>query len=269
MDTQSIAQAILLGIVEGLTEFLPVSSTAHLIMLVDLLGFAGPPGKVFEVVIQLGAILAVCVVFWRKLWDTAAGLPRGDRTAWHFALTLLVAVLPALVIGALAHGFIKRVLFSPWVVCATLIAGGVAILVIERTAPKPKVADVDALSYRTALAIGLCQCVAMIPGVSRSGAIIMGGLLLGVERRTATQFAFFLAIPTMVAATAYDLYKNWAALDGAGLEIIAIGFGTAFLASLVVAKALIGFVGRHGFAPFAWYRIAIGLAMLAVLLARG
>ncbi|WP_262030871.1 undecaprenyl-diphosphate phosphatase [Microvirga sp. Mcv34] len=266
---ESIALAALLGLVEGLTEFVPVSSTGHLILLVDILGFQGPPGKVFEIVIQLGAILAVCWVYRAKLLGVLLGLPHQPR-ARRFALLVLLAFLPAAVIGALAHGFIKGVLFSPWVVAVSLIAGGLAILAIERAvvdgpAREP---NVDQLRYGTALKIGFFQTLAMVPGVSRSGATIMGARLLGVDRPTAAEFSFVLAIPTMLGATVFDLYRSRAALDTDGALVIAVGFGVAFLAGLLVVRRLVAFVARHGFAPFAWYRIAVGTAMLSLLVVR-
>ncbi|ODU62555.1 MAG: undecaprenyl-diphosphatase [Acetobacteraceae bacterium SCN 69-10] len=266
MTFQTYAEALLLGLLEGLTEFIPVSSTGHLILASRLLGFQGPPGFVFEVAIQLGAILAVCVLYARRLLGVALGLA-GDPAARHFALAVLVAFLPAAMIGALAHGFIKGVLFSPYVVAASLILGGVAILAIERVVPPARVGSIAALGLGRALGIGFCQTVAMIPGVSRSGATIMGALLLGVDRRTATEFSFFLAIPTMLGATAYDLYKNRATLTADGGLLIALGFAAAFVAALLVVRALVGYVARHGFAPFAYYRIGVGAVALAALLA--
>jgi undecaprenyl-diphosphatase len=257
-------QAAFLGVIEGLTEFIPVSSTGHLILLVDLLGFEGPPGKVFEIAIQLGAILAICVVYWPRLWGTLAGLGRSDE-ANRFTVNVLCGFLPALVIGFFAHGFIKSVLFNPWVVSVALVVGGIAILLIERFTGKGTVHSVDDFRFRLSLKIGLLQCLAMIPGVSRSGATIMGARLLGVQRAAAAEFSFFLAVPTMVAATAYDLFKNRASLtlDGAGL--IAVGFIVAFICAVLVVRTVIGFINRYGFVPFAWYRIAIGIVMLAVL----
>ncbi len=267
MDTPTLLQAAFLGLIEGLTEFIPVSSTGHLILLVDLLGFRGPPGQVFEIVIQLGAILAILIAYAPTLLDVLARAP-SDPGARRFILAVLLAFLPAAIIGALAHGFIKSVLFSPWVVSVALILGGIAILLIERLRPIPVHDRIEAFSPRLSLGIGIFQVLAMIPGVSRSGATIMGALMLGVERRTATQFSFFLAIPTMLGATAYDLYKNRHTLDFSGATVIAVGFVVAFLAALLVVRWLVGFVGRHGFAPFAWYRIALGTAMLGVLLSR-
>lgn len=257
-------QVLLLGVLEGLTEFIPVSSTGHLILMGAVLGFEGPPGRVFEIAIQLGAILAVVVLYVRRLWGVLVGLP-GDPAARHFAAAILLAFLPAALVGVVAHGFIKAVLFSPWVVAVSLILGGVAILLIERARPVATVHAIEALSLRRALAIGAMQCLAMIPGVSRSGATIMGALLLGVDRRTAAEFSFFLAIPTMFGAVVYDLYKNRAGLTLDGGMVIAVGFAAAFLAALLVVRALIGFVARHGFAPFAWYRIGLGVVALVLL----
>lgn len=261
----TLGLAILLGIVEGLTEFLPVSSTGHLILLVDLLKFDAPKGKVFEIVIQLGAIFAVCWLYRRKIASVIYGLPK-KAEAQKFTLNLLLAFLPAMVIGFFAHSFIKQHLFSPLVVSIMLVVGGIVILWIEKTRPIPKVLSVEAMSWKTALKIGFFQCLAMIPGTSRSGATIVGALWLGVERKAAAEFSFFLAIPTMFAATAYDLYKNWAVLSLDNIPVIALGFLSAFITALLVVKAAIAFIGKHGFTPFAYYRIALGLVMLVVLL---
>ncbi|MBL8806495.1 MAG: undecaprenyl-diphosphate phosphatase [Rhodospirillales bacterium] len=256
--------AALLGLVEGLTEFLPVSSTGHLLLGDELLGFQGPPGRTFEVVIQLGAILAILWVYRAKLFGVALGLfsNAADR---RFAANVTIAFIPALVLGATLHGFIKGVLFNPWVVSVALVAGGVAILWIERNLPRADTHEIDAMTPMTALKVGACQVVAMIPGVSRSGATIMGALLLGVDRKTATEFSFFLAIPTMLGATVYDLYKNRAVLGEGDYTLIAVGFAVAFFAALAVVRTLVGFVQRHGFVPFAWYRIAVGGVALAAL----
>ena len=267
MPVEQFLLAAFLGVVEGLTEFIPVSSTGHLILLVDVLGFRGPPGKVFEVVIQLGAILAVCVVFFERLWRVAIGLP-SDMAARRFVTAILLAFLPAAVIGALAHGFIKSVLFSPYVVCVALIVGGAAILVIERNLPPARHSKVENFPPTLALKIGLVQCLAMVPGVSRAGATILGALLMGVERKAAAEFSFFVAIPTMFGAAVYDLYKNRGALTSEGVEIIAVGFIAAFVAAALVVRFLVAFVGRHGFVPFGWYRIALGSVMLLVLVLR-
>jgi undecaprenyl-diphosphatase len=267
MDLELLAGALLLGVVEGLTEFLPVSSTGHLILVVDLIGFRGPPGQVFEVVIQLGAIGAVCWEYFGRFACAATGLLR-DPDQFRFVRNLLLAFLPTVVIGAFAYGFIKAYLFDPWVVVTTLVLGGMAILWIERHLPVPRHHAVEKMPAQIALAVGLCQVVSMIPGVSRAGATIMGGLMLGIDRRTATEFSFFLAVPTMLAASALDLYKNWAHMDGDNLLVIAIGFAAAFFSALIVVRWLIGFVSRHGFGPFAWYRIAVGLVMAIFLLVR-
>lgn len=266
LDNTFLAAA-LLGILEGLTEFLPVSSTGHLILLDVLIDFQGPPGHVFEIVIQLGAILAICVLYFHRLWRVAVGLP-SDPGAQRFAVAVILAFLPAAVIGVILHDFIKSVLFSPIVVCIALIVGGFAILVIERMRPVPRVQAIEKFTPGLSLKIGLMQCLAMIPGVSRSGATILGALLLGVERRTAAEFSFFLAIPTMLGAATYDLWKNRADLTTDGSLLIAVGFVTAFLAALAVVKWFVNFVARHGFSPFAWYRIVIGTIGLVALLLR-
>jgi undecaprenyl-diphosphatase len=262
-----ILTAALLGAVEGLTEFIPVSSTGHLILLVDLLGFRGPPGRVFEIFIQLGAISAICWVYRAKFLGVLFGLAR-EREAQRFATNLLIAVIPAIVIGAVAIDLIKEMLFSPWTVSAALIGGGFAILWIERHHPPARITTTDEMSPGLAFKIGLCQVAAMFPGVSRSGATILGAMLLGVGRAAATEFSFFLAVPTMVAATGYDLARNWRALDGGDALVLAVGFFSAFLAALVVVRTLIAFVSQRGFYPFAWYRIGLGLVMLLVLATR-
>lgn len=264
MDLVLILQAILLGIVEGLTEFIPVSSTGHLILIIDLIGFQGPPGKVFEIVIQLGAILAVCWVYKERLYRVVIGLPN-DKIAQRFACNIVLAFLPAAVIGVMAHDIIKQVLFSPWVVSVSLVIGGVIILVIERMHIQPRYEDVDDLTWKTAVKIGFCQALAMIPGVSRSGATIMGALLLKVERKAATEFSFFLAIPTMLGATVYDVYANASQLSLDNIGLIVIGFVSAFIAALCVVKTVVAFISTHGFTPFAYYRIALGTLMIFLL----
>jgi len=267
MDLELLLGALLLGIVEGLTEFLPVSSTGHLILVVDLIGFRGPPGQVFEVVIQLGAIGAVCWAYFGRFARAASGA-LSDPEQFRFLRNILLAFLPSVVVGAFAYDFIKAYLFDPWVVVISLILGGFAILLIERHLPAPRDHSVEQMPARIAFYIGLCQVLSMIPGVSRAGATIMGGLLLGVDRRTATEFSFFLAVPTMLAASSYDLYKNWAIMNADSLGVIAIGFVAAFLCALVVVRGLIAFVSRHGFGPFAWYRMVIGVVMAGFLLLR-
>jgi undecaprenyl-diphosphatase len=263
-----LASAILLGIVEGLTEFLPISSTGHLILADRLLGLEGPESKLFDIVIQLGAILAVCWVYRERLVQAVAGLAT-ERTQQRFVANIVIAFLPAAVAGVVLYRFIKDVLFSPWVVAVSFIVGGFLILLIERVRPRPTVENVDRISWSMALGIGCCQILAMIPGVSRAGATIMGGLMLGVDRAPATQFSFFLAIPTMLGAAVYDLYKNRAILSSEGAGLIAIGFVVAFIAALFVVRRLVDFVSRHGFGVFAWYRIVVGVVALIALALAG
>ena len=267
MDHDTLT-ALILGAIEGFTEFLPISSTGHLILAGDLLGFQSDLGKVFEIVIQLGAILAVVVLFFGRLWRVLVGLP-SDPTARRFAYAVVLAFLPAAVLGVLFHNFIKTVLFSPWVVVTTLVLGGIVILVIERLAPRPRHREIETMPMATALGIGLCQAAALIPGVSRAGATILGAEMLGVDRRIATEFSFYLAIPTMLGATVYDLWKSRDTLSANGIDLIAIGFVTAFVVALPVVRGLIGFVGRHGLVPFAWYRIVVGLGWAVWLFYRG
>jgi undecaprenyl-diphosphatase len=249
--------AFLLGIVEGLTEFLPVSSTGHLILFVDLLGFRAPPGRTFEIMIQLGAILAVMLVYSLKILDILRGLPR-DPIARHFAIAVVIAFLPAMALGALLSEFIKSVLFSAWVVGWSLVIGGVVILIVELKRPKARVERVDEIGWWTAFGIGLFQCLALIPGVSRSGATIVGAMLFRVDRPAAAEFSFFLAMPTMMGAFVWSAWKARADLSMADASLIATGFVAAFLAGLVVVKLFLGIVGRYGFAPFAYYRILVG-----------
>lgn len=268
MDLLLLLKTIVIGVVEGLTEFLPVSSTGHIILAEEVLHFEGPPGKVFEIVIQLGAILAVCAIYYAKILATIVGVIRRDPVSQRFALAIMVAFLPAVAIGVALHKHIKALLDKPIVVAVALIVGGILILAIERFAQRPRIKAVEEIGWKTALMIGLCQCVAMIPGVSRSGATIMGARVLRVDRATSAEFSFFLAIPTMLGATVYDLFKNWSTLDWHGGGLIAIGFGAAFLSALVVVKPFVRFVSRHGFGVFAWYRIALGALALGLLLMR-
>ncbi len=256
--------AIFLGILEGLTEFLPISSTGHLILVSSQLTVDEAFSKLFNVVIQFGAVLAIVVLYWRTFWGVLVGLPH-ERRAQLFTRNILLAFLPAMVIGYFAHGFIKEVLFHPQVVAIALVVGGIAILLIERYRPAPSIATTEALGWKKALAIGCIQCLAMIPGTSRSGASIMGALLMGLERKAAAEFSFFLAVPTMLAAATYDLYKNAATLPEGGMELIAIGFFAAFITALLVVRGVMGFITRHGFVPFAWYRIGLGVFMLLLL----
>lgn len=256
---------ILLGIVEGVTEFLPVSSTGHLILAGAILGFHGQSAGTFDIVIQLGAILAVLVLYWRRFWDVATGLFGMQAGALAFTRNLALAFLPSAVIGILVYKSIKALLESPTVVAVALIVGGVAILIIERLVKEPRVRSVETMPWTTAFGIGIAQCLSMIPGVSRSGATIMGALGMGVERKTAAEFSFFLAVPTMLAASGYDLYKNGAALGQGEWTSIAIGFVVSFVVALVVIRWFVGIVGRYGFAPFAWYRIVAGTVALIAL----
>lgn len=259
---------ILLGVIEGLTEFVPVSSTGHLILLSELLGFTGEGSAAFKIAIQLGAILAILVAYWRRFWNVGQGLLRADRDSILFTRNILIGFLPAMVIGAFAYEGIRVLLQSPMTVAVALILGGIAILVIERMVKHVTVESVEAMPLKTAVGIGVVQCMAMVPGVSRSGASIMGALLMGVERKTAAEFSFFLAVPTMIGATVYALWSDRDVLTLDDLNAIAIGFTVAFLVALVVVKAFVAIVGRFGFAPFAWYRIAIGTVALVWLLAR-
>lgn len=266
MAISEMMTAILLGVVEGITEFLPISSTGHLILLVDLLGFKGPPGRIFEVVIQFGAILGVCWVYKDRLLPLIANpAAPGNRHLW---VILGIGLLPAALIGLFAHGFIKSVLFDPLVVSGSLVAGGIAIIVIERLALRSTISSIDQITPAQAVKIGLCQALAMIPGTSRSGATIMGGLLFGLDRRTAAELSFLLAIPTMFAASAYDLYRSSGNLDRDGAALLAVGFVSAFASAILSVRWLVAFVSRHSFTPFGWYRIVVGALMALWLLSR-
>jgi len=269
--SSELLTAILLGIVEGLTEFLPVSSTGHLILAAELLGYNAAQWATFNVVIQLGAILAVLVLYWRTFWTVLTGLFARTSGAWRFVRNVTIAFVPSAVLGILLIDNIEALLENAVVVCLALIAGGFAILIIERrikpTSIEPGIA---ALPVRAALGVGLVQCLSMIPGVSRSGATIMGALALGVERRTAAEFSFFLAVPTMVGATTLSLARHGGEIARAGVDwgLIAVGFAVSFIVALVVIRWFVGIVSRHGFAPFAWYRIVAGSLALVWLLAR-
>ena len=256
--------AIILGLVEGLTEFIPVSSTGHMLLLGHFMGFQSA-GKTFEIVIQLGALLAIVSVYFKRLWALATRWPF-DPEARRFLIGLLVAFAPAVVIGFLAYDFIKGVLFeTPQVICIALIVGGVILLALDRMDKKPRWLDAEAYPMRVYFLIGLFQCLAMIPGVSRSGATIAGGLLLKTDKRSAAEFSFFLALPTMGAAVFYDLLKNHKALDFSDVGLIAVGFVVAFISALAVVRFLLDFVSRRGFGVFAWWRIAVGVVGLALL----
>lgn len=266
MSEQTIAGAALLGILEGLTEFIPVSSTGHILLAGHFIGFEST-GKSFEVLIQLGAILAILTVYFARLWDMLVKLP-SDRATQTFALGILIAFLPSAVIGALAHSFIKEVLFErPMLICATLILGGLVLLWVDRWAIRPRYTDASKFPLSVYFRIGLFQCLAMIPGTSRSGATIVGALLLGADKRSAAEFSFFLAMPTMAGAFAYDLFKNRDILSAADLPIIATGFVCAFVAAVLVVRRLLDFVSRRGYAPFAWWRLIVGaLGLIALLI---
>lgn len=268
MQSDTLVGALVLGLVEGLTEFIPVSSTGHILLLGHFIGFEST-GKTFEVLIQLGAILAILTVYFQRLLAIARALPH-QASARRFVAGILLAFLPAAVIGVLAHGFIKTVLFeSPALICTTLVVGGVILLAIDRM--KLTVRHTSVMDYPLwlCLAIGFCQTLAMVPGVSRSGATIAGALLLGTDKRSAAEFSFFLAMPTMAGAFAYDLYKNRDILSVDDAAVIGIGFVAAFVTAVFVVRGLLDFVSRHGFAPFAWWRIAVGLAGFAGLYLAG
>ena len=268
MDTDELLSALLMGVVEGLTEFLPISSTGHLILLGEVIGFRGPPGKVFEISIQLGAILAVVWMSRDVLWRIATRGWVAGTPARRYARNILLAFLPAMALGATLHKTITELLFNPFVVAVALILGGIALILIERWRPEPRIGSVLEIGGGGALLIGFGQALAMVPGTSRSGATIFMALLLGVERRTAVEFSFMLAIPTMLAATTYSLWQNRVALDDTGLGQIAVGFVAAFVVALVTVRWVLSVIGRIGFTPFGWYRIVLGVVMLAFLLAR-
>ena len=257
--------AIILGLVEGLTEFIPVSSTGHLLLTKEALGLTDPFWDTFIVMIQLGAILAVVAVYFQRLWKVLINLPSKDPSARRFAYSVLLAFIPSAIVGLLFHDFIKQVLFNPTIVCISLIIGGFALLALERWAPPARVMDSMKFNMKTALGVGLFQCLSIIPGVSRSGATIAGGLMLGVDKRAAAEFSFFLAIPTMVGAFALDFWESRDVLHGEALHLIAIGFVVSFLSGLFVVRTLVDFVGRYGFAPFAAWRILVGIAGLVLM----
>ena len=261
-------QVILLGLIEGLTEFIPVSSTGHILLAGHFLGFDSPE-KTFEILIQLGAILAILTVYSARLIKLVMDLPSSAQ-ARRFVAAILLAFIPAAVIGVLAHSSIKKVLFaSPMLICTMLILGGFVLLAVDRTRLETKVDDAMDVTPLMALKIGLFQCLAMIPGVSRSGATIVGAMLMGVSKRAAAEFSFFLAMPTMAGAFAYDLYKAYGSLDAATVQGIALGFVVSFIAGVIVVRYLLDFVSRHGFAVFAWWRIIVGGLGLGALLVLG
>ncbi|MGD9784792.1 MAG: undecaprenyl-diphosphate phosphatase [Hyphomicrobiaceae bacterium] len=261
-------QVILLGLIEGLTEFIPVSSTGHVLLAGHFLGFQSP-GKTFEVLIQLGAILAILTVYAARLIKMLLALPSDPRTQ-RFVIGVLIAFLPAAVIGALGHSFIKSVLFeTPMLICAMLILGGIVLLFVDRMPLEPVYHDAMDFPPSLALKIGLCQCLAMVPGVSRSGSTIVGAMLLGADKRSAAEFSFFLAMPTMAGAFAYDLYKNWSKLATDDVTSIALGFVVAFVSGVFVVRYLLDFVSRHGYQLFGWWRIIVGGLGIGALLVAG
>lgn len=266
-----LSTPIILGIVEGLTEFLPVSSTGHLILATKLLGYDAAKWEVFNIVIQLGAILAVVVAYWRTFWTVILGLAHRDPAAWRFTRNILVAFIPAAVIGLALHKKIEALLGNATVVACALIVGGIGILLVERFAKRSRIDGVSSMPLPTTIGIGFIQCLAMVPGISRSGATIMGALSLGVDRKTAAEFSFFLAIPTMLGATTLELAKHrheLTAPGAVGIGTIGIGFLVAFIVALGVIKAFVAIVSRRGFAPFAWYRIVAGAIALIWLAQR-
>jgi len=263
VDLVLLLKAAIMGVVEGLTEFLPISSTGHLILAGALLGFDDAKAKVFDIAIQTGAILAVIIVYWQKIRDTVVALPT-QRQAQRFALNVLVAFFPAVILGLIFGKMIKEHLFTPEVVAASFIIGGFIILWAEkRQSAVVRIHDVDQMTVLDALKVGLVQCLAMIPGTSRSGATIIGGMLLGLSRKAATDFSFYLAIPTLVGAGAYSLYKDWGLLSMDDVPMFAVGLLFSFLSAWVCVRWLLRYISSHSFTPFAWYRIAFGIVVLA------
>ena len=264
--------AIILGIVEGVTEFLPVSSTGHLILATELLGFDAEKWAAFNVIIQLGAILAIVVLYWRTFWAVLEGLFRKSAVSWRFLRNVVIGFVPSAILGVLLIDNIEALLGNAVVVAWALIVGGFAILAIERFTKPGDIVGVADMPLKTVLGVGLIQCLSMIPGVSRSGATILGGLSLGVERRTAAEFSFFLAIPTMLGATTLEILRHhdtlMAGAGDVGFGTVAVGFIVSFIVAIVVVKAFVAYISRHGFAPFAWYRIVAGAAALAWLTMR-
>ncbi|EZP62646.1 undecaprenyl-diphosphate phosphatase [Pseudomonas sp. P7] len=262
MDFWTAIQALILGVVEGLTEFLPISSTGHQIIVADLLDFGGERAMAFNIIIQLGAILAVVWEFRRKILDVVTGLPT-QRNAQRFTINLLIAFLPAVVLGVIFADLIHHYLFNPITVATALVVGGVIMLWAERREHEVHAETVDDITWKDALKVGFAQCLAMIPGTSRSGSTIIGGLLFGLSRKTATEFSFFLAMPTMVGAAVYSGYKYRDLFQPADLPVFAIGFITSFIFAMIAVKGLLKFIASHSYAAFAWYRIGFGLLILA------
>jgi len=264
----STISAVILGIVEGLTEFLPVSSTGHLILATEMLGYDAEKWAVFNIAIQPGAILAVVVLYWRVFWDAFIGLFRWDPQAVAFTRNLLVAFFPAVILGLAFGDQIETLLENAQVVGWALLVGGVAILLVERLAKPAESGGVANMTLRQSVMVGLVQCLAMVPGVSRSGATILGAMAFGVDRKTAAEFSFFLALPTLTGATVLQLAKHSDQIDSAQYGLIGIGFAVSFVVALAVIKGFVAYVSRRGFAPFAWYRIVVGIAALAWLATR-
>jgi undecaprenyl-diphosphatase len=255
-------KVVLLGLVEGATEFIPVSSTGHLILVSDWLGLSGSQIDTFHVFIQSGAILAIVWLYRQKIWQTATGAI-GNPARRHFAINVIIATIPAVIVGALAHSFIKTHLFNPFTVAGALVVGGFIMLAIETWGPTVTVDDVDQISHRKAIGVGLAQVLALFPGTSRAGATIMGGYALGLSRTAATEFSFFLAIRLIIAASALDLYGSREYLSTADIPVFAVGFIVSFFAAVVVVKLFLVFLAKHTFVPFAWYRIVLGLILIA------
>lgn len=260
-----IVKAAILGVVEGLTEYLPVSSTGHLLLIEHFFGFDDEDfGKTFAILIQFGAILALLSIYFARLWRLLIGMFT-NKDDLRFVIGVLIAFLPAAVVGALFGGYVKQYLFNPWIVSVSLIIGGGVLLWVDRLDLRPKYHDATRFPLLTYLLVGICQCVAMIPGVSRSGATIVSAMLLGTDRRSAAEFSFWLAMPTMAGAFAYDLYKSGAHLSSSNTLVIAVGFVTSFVFGWIVVKTFLDYVQRHGFGLFAWWRIIVGVAALAAL----
>ncbi len=256
-------KAIFLGIIEGLTEFIPVSSTAHLLITSYLINFQSIKNSTFEIVIQLGAILAICVIYRQKLFFTLFNF--SQKKEQKFTLNIFLAFLPAALVGLLLHRFIKEFLFSNFVIALALIFGGILMILVDKKERKSTISEIDEISPKISIYIGLFQCLAMIPGFSRSGATIIGGLLLGLKRKVATEFSFFLAIPTIAAASFYDLIKNYSEIDFSGIQLIIIGLISSFLAAMLVIKWFVNFVSRNNFFVFGIYRIALGALILLLI----